>query len=169
MSKETKTIGKPVDRVDGRLKVTGQARYAAEARVENVAHGVLVLSTIAAGKVKEIDTMAAEKAPGVIAVLSHHNAAKLSFPEEARAGVDPAAGEAKSPARLRRAARLSWKTQGERHSVSVPVCLLHRPLPAGCQCGQRAAWPCVRSVRLFSFLSASRMTWSWRTPARFEP
>src|SRR5207302_3101157 len=61
MKTESKAIGKPVDRVDGRLKVTGKARYAAEARVENLAHGVLVCSTIARGKVKDIDASAAEK------------------------------------------------------------------------------------------------------------
>ena len=40
-------IGQPLDRVDGRLKVTGGARYAAEARVPDLLYGVLVTSTVA--------------------------------------------------------------------------------------------------------------------------
>jgi xanthine dehydrogenase YagR molybdenum-binding subunit len=87
-----KAIGKPFNRVDGRLKVTGQARYAAEAQVPNVAHGVLVLSTIARGKLASIDTAAAEKAAGVLAVITHRNAPRLTLPQEARAPVDPTVG-----------------------------------------------------------------------------
>ena len=71
-------IGKPMDRVDGRLKVTGTARYSAEFPMENLAHAVLIDSTIAHGTIKSIDTTAAEKSPGVIAVLTHLNAPKLA-------------------------------------------------------------------------------------------
>src|SRR6185369_12468652 len=74
-------IGKPVERVDGRLKVTGGARYAAEFKTANVAHGVLVMSTIANGSIRSIDTEAALNAPGVLEVLTHLNAPKLNFPE----------------------------------------------------------------------------------------
>lgn len=70
-------IGQPRDRVDGRLKVTGAARYAAEFAAPNLAHGVLVQSTVANGRVREIDTAAAEAAPGVLAVLTHRNAPRL--------------------------------------------------------------------------------------------
>src|SRR5438270_609373 len=68
------TVGQPLDRVDGRLKVTGAARYAAEIPLANLAHAVLVQSTIGKGRIIEIDTKAAERAPGVIAVLTHRNA-----------------------------------------------------------------------------------------------
>src|SRR4030095_4334109 len=74
-------IGKPVERVDGRLKVTGGARYAAEFKVANLAHGVLVMSTIANGSIRSIDTKAALSAPGVIEVLTHQNAPRVRFPE----------------------------------------------------------------------------------------
>jgi xanthine dehydrogenase YagR molybdenum-binding subunit len=70
-------MGLPVDRVDGRLKVTGAARYPAEFPLDNLAHAVVVQSTIACGRIKEIDTSAAEAAPGVLAVLTHHNAPHL--------------------------------------------------------------------------------------------
>ncbi|HEY3563442.1 MAG TPA: hypothetical protein VGL96_00395, partial [Casimicrobiaceae bacterium] len=46
------SLGQPLDRVDGRLKVTGGARYAAEFAVPNVAHAVIVTSTIAKGRVR---------------------------------------------------------------------------------------------------------------------
>lgn len=74
-------IGKPVERVDGRLKVTGGARYASEFKVANVAHGVLVMSTIANGSIRSIDTKAALNAPGVLEVITHLSAPKLRFPQ----------------------------------------------------------------------------------------
>lgn len=81
MSQRLAPIGKPVSRVDGRLKVTGAARYAAEFKQQDVSHGVLVMSTIANGRIKSIDTKAAERAPGVLGVVTHLNAPKLNFPE----------------------------------------------------------------------------------------
>jgi xanthine dehydrogenase YagR molybdenum-binding subunit len=83
-------IGRPIDRVDGRLKVTGGARYAAEFKHEGVTYGVLVMSTIANGRIREIDTRAAEAQPGVLAVITHLNAPRLRFPER-RLGMDPRA------------------------------------------------------------------------------
>ena len=68
--------GEPLSRVDGRLKVTGQARYAAEHSVPGCVHGVLVTSSIAKGRIKRLDTATAEKAPGVLAIISHLNAPK---------------------------------------------------------------------------------------------
>src|SRR5689334_23015625 len=70
------TIGEPLNRVDGRLKVTGGARYAAEVPVRNLAHAVLVQSTIGKGRIAEIDTSAADKAAGVLQVLTCRNAPK---------------------------------------------------------------------------------------------
>jgi xanthine dehydrogenase YagR molybdenum-binding subunit len=81
-------IGKPVDRVDGHMKVTGGARYAAEFRVEDVTHGVLVMSTIASGRIRAIDASEAEQEAGVLAVITHLNAPRLHFPERTP-GMDP--------------------------------------------------------------------------------
>ena len=47
-------IGAPVDRVDGQAKVTGTATYAAEVQVANVAHAVIVGSSIPRGRVTRI-------------------------------------------------------------------------------------------------------------------
>jgi len=75
--KRAASLGQPLDRVDGRLKVTGGARYAAEFAVPNVAHAVIVTSTIARGRVLSMDTSAAEKAPGVIKVFTPFNSPRL--------------------------------------------------------------------------------------------
>jgi xanthine dehydrogenase YagR molybdenum-binding subunit len=66
-------VGKPLDRVDGRLKVTGGARYAYEIQ-QNTLYGFVVEASIGKGKIKSIDTRAAENAPGIVLVLTHRNA-----------------------------------------------------------------------------------------------
>ncbi len=73
--------GQPIDRVDGRLKVTGAAKYPAEFSPKGVAHGYLLMSSIAKGSIVSIETAAAEKASGVIAVLTHLNIPKFSEPK----------------------------------------------------------------------------------------
>jgi xanthine dehydrogenase YagR molybdenum-binding subunit len=73
-------IGQPIDRLDGRLKVTGGARYAAEYRVPNVVHAVLVQSTIAAGSIAGFDLQDAKGMPGVLAIITPDNAGKLTHP-----------------------------------------------------------------------------------------
>ncbi len=70
-------VGKPLDRVDGRLKVTGSARYTAEWDVPGLAYGAVVESAIAHGVVRSIDAAAAGRASGVLAVMTHENAPKL--------------------------------------------------------------------------------------------
>ncbi|BAY22716.1 aldehyde oxidase and xanthine dehydrogenase, molybdopterin binding protein [Calothrix sp. NIES-2100] len=71
-------VGKPLNRVDGYLKVTGGARYSAEFPVAKLAYGVTIQSAIAKGKIAAIDTKAAEQVPGVLAVITHLNAPKAS-------------------------------------------------------------------------------------------
>lgn len=66
-----------IDRVDGKLKVTGAAKYAAEFNLPNMAWAVLATSTITKGAIKTLDTKAAERAPGVIKVITYLNAPKL--------------------------------------------------------------------------------------------
>jgi CO/xanthine dehydrogenase Mo-binding subunit len=71
-------VGAGVDRVDGQAKVTGAARYPADFGFENLAHAVLVQSTVAAGRIRSIATAAAEAAPGVLTVITHKNAPRLA-------------------------------------------------------------------------------------------
>jgi xanthine dehydrogenase YagR molybdenum-binding subunit len=73
---ERQKVDGPV-RVDGKAKVTGKAKYSAEYKMPNMAHGYLVTSAIAKGKITEIDTSAAERAPGVVKVLTYKNVPKL--------------------------------------------------------------------------------------------
>jgi xanthine dehydrogenase YagR molybdenum-binding subunit len=88
----TTLIGHPISRVDGRQKVTGAARYAAEFDVRAVAHGAVVRSTVAKGCIAFIETAAAERSPGVVAVLTHRNAPRLAYRAH-KALVDPDVGE----------------------------------------------------------------------------
>src|SRR5438132_6485647 len=67
-------IGQPLPRVDGRLKVTGRATYAAEFARPKLTYGALIQSTIANGRVVKIDLSAAKSAPGVIGILTRENA-----------------------------------------------------------------------------------------------
>jgi xanthine dehydrogenase YagR molybdenum-binding subunit len=71
-------VGQPISRVDGWLKVTGGARYTADIPVEATAHAAIVYSTIANGRTVSIDTTAAEKAPGALAVLTHKNMPRMN-------------------------------------------------------------------------------------------
>lgn len=65
------SIGMPVSRIDGRAKVTGSARYAAEHPAEGLAFGVVVNSTIAKGRIVAIDDRRAKAVAGVIDVITH--------------------------------------------------------------------------------------------------
>lgn len=68
-------VGKPLNRVDGPLKVSGRATYAAEyAGQDKVAYGFVVQSTIAKGRIGDIDTATAERMPGVLTILTYKNA-----------------------------------------------------------------------------------------------
>ncbi len=71
------TIGDPLNRVDGRLKVTGGAKYSGEYKLPGLTYGVLVPSTIPSGTVTAIDTRAALRSPGVLAVITPFNAPKV--------------------------------------------------------------------------------------------
>jgi len=51
---QERQIGRPSSRVDGRLKVTGQARYAAEYPAQDLLYGAIVSSTIAAGRIRRL-------------------------------------------------------------------------------------------------------------------
>jgi xanthine dehydrogenase YagR molybdenum-binding subunit len=70
-------VGAPVRRVDGRQKVTGQARYSAEIALPGMAHLAVIGATIPSGRVAAIDADAALAADGVLAVLTHENLPKI--------------------------------------------------------------------------------------------
>ena len=70
-------IGQPISRVDGPLKVQGEARFAAEFPMDGMVYAALAYSTIAKGGILTIDTSAAEAAPGVVLVMTYRNAPKM--------------------------------------------------------------------------------------------
>lgn len=69
----TAIIGSDLPRIDGPLKTTGAAQYAADFNFPGLVHAVPVSSTIAAGTISNIDISAAEKMPGVVLILHHAN------------------------------------------------------------------------------------------------
>jgi xanthine dehydrogenase YagR molybdenum-binding subunit len=73
-------IGAPVDRVDGRAKVTGTARYSAEIALEHLAYAAVVGAAIPAGRVGAIDVEAALAQRGTLAVLTHENLERIAAP-----------------------------------------------------------------------------------------
>ena len=74
-----KVLGKPLDRVDGKLKTTGTAHYAYERNdaAPNAAYGYILGSAIAKGRIGSINVADAKAAPGVLAVVTYENAGKL--------------------------------------------------------------------------------------------
>ena len=88
----TGVIGNPVPRVDGRAKVTGAARYAADFNQKNQLYAVVVGATVGLGRVTAIDAASASRTPGVVAVISHLNAPRLAYGAH-KGFIDPAVGE----------------------------------------------------------------------------
>jgi xanthine dehydrogenase YagR molybdenum-binding subunit len=70
-------IGRPTPRIDGPLKTTGTAKYATDFHIEGMAYAVPVVASIASGRIRTLDTTAAEKMPGVLLVLHHGNIGPL--------------------------------------------------------------------------------------------
>ncbi|HEY1777457.1 MAG TPA: xanthine dehydrogenase family protein molybdopterin-binding subunit [Solirubrobacteraceae bacterium] len=73
-------IGAQVSRLDGALKVRGEARFAAEYVIEGMVYAALRYSTVARGRLTTLDTGAAEAAPGVVLVMTHRNAPPMQPP-----------------------------------------------------------------------------------------
>ncbi len=75
-------IGAPVSRVDGPPKVQGAARFAADVAMTDMVYAALAYSTVPKGRLKALDTQAAEDAPGVVLVMTHRNAPRMNTPHE---------------------------------------------------------------------------------------
>ncbi len=78
----TSYLGKPTARIDGRAKVTGVAKYAAEYNVPGIAHGFVVSSAIAKGRIKRIHTADALAVDGVLDVFTHQHRPRLASSDE---------------------------------------------------------------------------------------
>ncbi|MET7845271.1 xanthine dehydrogenase family protein molybdopterin-binding subunit [Streptomyces sp. NPDC005356] len=73
----TGTVGASYTRVEGLEKVTGAARYAGDVPAAELAHGWLVLSTVARGRIRSVESDPVRGMPGVLAVLHHGNAPRV--------------------------------------------------------------------------------------------
>ncbi|MEQ8144881.1 xanthine dehydrogenase family protein molybdopterin-binding subunit [Streptomyces sp. OP7] len=82
-------VGTAHTRVEGRDKVTGAARYGGDVPFDGLAHGVLVLSTAARGRIRSVDTGPVLGMPGVLTVLHHGNASRLTTDYVGMLGVPP--------------------------------------------------------------------------------
>ncbi|MFF9687818.1 xanthine dehydrogenase family protein molybdopterin-binding subunit [Streptomyces sp. NPDC014623] len=82
MSDSPRALGAPLVRREGRDKVTGTARYAAEQALPGCLHGWIVPATVASGRVTAIRTADALAMPGVHTVLTHDNAPRLEEPDD---------------------------------------------------------------------------------------
>ncbi|WP_232628107.1 xanthine dehydrogenase family protein molybdopterin-binding subunit [Methylobacterium sp. Leaf118] len=78
------SIGQPLTRRDGLLKVTGGATFAADNRPEGMLHAVVAVSRIARGRVAHLDVAAARAHPGVVAVMTPENAPRLALDPDAK-------------------------------------------------------------------------------------
>jgi xanthine dehydrogenase YagR molybdenum-binding subunit len=74
------TLGTQQSRIDGPDKVRGAARFAAEVPMEGLLYAACVHSTIARGRITELEISATEAAPGVVLVMTHRNAPKMALP-----------------------------------------------------------------------------------------
>jgi len=70
-------VGEAQPRIDGAAKVSGKARYAADVPAQNLAHGVVICSTIAKGRIASVDTTVAAAAPGVLQIVTYKNCPKF--------------------------------------------------------------------------------------------
>jgi xanthine dehydrogenase YagR molybdenum-binding subunit len=75
-------IGTPTSRVDGRAKVTGHAKYAAEFKATGLVYGTVVSSTITKGRIARIDASRALAVPGVLDVLTHDNRPNMASTDQ---------------------------------------------------------------------------------------
>ncbi|MFI1131176.1 xanthine dehydrogenase family protein molybdopterin-binding subunit [Streptomyces althioticus] len=82
-------VGTAHTRVEGRDKVTGAARYGGDIPFAGLAHGMLVLSTVARGRIRSVDTGPVLAMPGVLTVLHHGNATRLNSDYIGMLGIPP--------------------------------------------------------------------------------
>lgn len=86
-------VGRPVSRIDGPLKVSGKAPFAAEFPLDGMVYAALAYSTIAKGRITAIETSQAEAAPGVVLVMTYKNAPHMAPPPLFLSGEKAAGGD----------------------------------------------------------------------------
>jgi len=79
---EAHAIGRPLARIEGRAKLTGTAPYAFEHPLADALYLHPIQATVARGRIVAIDTKPATDLAGVVAVITHENAPRLSSDED---------------------------------------------------------------------------------------
>ena len=72
-------VGKPLPREDGKVKVTGKGKFAADIMLANMLHGKILRSPHPHARIVKIDTSKAEALPGVKAVITGKEIGPISF------------------------------------------------------------------------------------------
>ena len=101
-------VGAQVSRIDGLLKVTGQARFAAEFPLNGMVYAAIAHSSIAKGHIADLDTADAEAAPGVVLVMTHRNAPRLKPSPVFGSGPKAASGD---DLHILQTGRIHWNGQ----------------------------------------------------------
>ncbi len=83
-----KVIGAPLHRIDGPKKVSGKAVYTSDHNFPGLLYAVPVSSSIASGTITRLDISAAEKMPGVRAILHADNIGKLYKVSDSKLRID---------------------------------------------------------------------------------
>jgi xanthine dehydrogenase YagR molybdenum-binding subunit len=83
----TTSVGAALPRVEGREKVTGQARYAYEHTPQDIAYAWIVASTVAKGRIRSVDARAALDRPATVDVIWHDNAPRVASMDDGELAV----------------------------------------------------------------------------------
>lgn len=86
-------VGQPISRIDGPLKVSGAAPFAAEIPLDNMVYAAVLFGTVPKGRIASIDTSAAALAPGVVLVMTHENAPRMASMPVFLSGAKAAGGD----------------------------------------------------------------------------
>ncbi|WP_312078517.1 xanthine dehydrogenase family protein molybdopterin-binding subunit [Chryseobacterium sp.] len=95
--KNISSVGQPISRLEGHLKVTGEAKYAGEYEAENLLYGYVVNSSTTKGKVKSIHTSEVKKIEGIIEVFTHENRPSTAWFDFQYADMDAPPGNVFKP------------------------------------------------------------------------
>ncbi len=109
------SVGKPISRLEGKLKVTGAAKYAAEYTAENLLYGYAINSTITKGKIIKIDATAAKALDGVVEIFTHENRMDTASLDLKHTDMDAPPGTVFKPLKMQKSctmvSRLHWLLQ----------------------------------------------------------
>ncbi len=109
LTEQHQFLGQPMDRIDGRGKVTGSAHFSAEYPIDGLVHAALAFSTISKGRITAIDTDAARAVPGILQIVTHFNAPKMKVAKPFSIQGDPSAGSTDVP--ILNTDQVSWNGQ----------------------------------------------------------